>query len=196
MIAVVGLGAFAMSGYLQSSTLTESDKKLPSNTQQNFSRKSVSINKNDSYLAFTGKAAGIVKHQGEFENFDVKITLDSATPSDLEKAAVEVTIDINSMKTDSGGLTKHLLNPDYFESETYPQALFKSSSIKKTAGGKYDINGQLTIKDITKDVVFKADITNDYAVLKYDMNRLDFNVGVDQTKADNDVPLEVKLIFQ
>lgn len=185
-----------MSGYLQSSTLTESDKKLPSNAQQNFSRTSVSIKKDESYLAFTGKAAGIVKHQGEFENFTVDINLDASEPGNLEKASVTVDIDINSMKTDSNGLTKHLLNPDYFESEVYPKAIFTSTKITKTGPEKYDINGQLTIKDITKPVVLKADITNDYAVLKYDMNRLDFNVGVDQTKADNDVPLEVKLIFQ
>lgn len=195
-MSVLALVLISLSGCLQSSTLTETDRQLPETKQTGFNKDEVLINKNESYIAFTGtKNNFAASHQGEFENFDVTINLDSEDPHNLEKAQVDVMIDVTSMKTDSQGLTDHLLNPDFFESETYPKATFKSSTITKTGAKNYDLKGDLTIKDVTKSAVFNTEITNEYAVFKYDLNRLDFNVG-SEGKVDNLVPLEVKLIFK
>ncbi len=46
--------------------------------------------------------------------------------------------------------------PDFFDLAKFPTATFKSKSWKKTGEGTFDVTGDLTIKDVTKEVVLKT----------------------------------------
>lgn len=185
-----------LTGCLQSETLTEEQKALPTDEVTTFERSAVLIDKDQSYLSFTGtKQNFTVSHQCEFEVFNVQITLDSAAPTDLTKAQVTLDIDMKSLKTDSDGLTKHLLGADFFDTEKFPKAAFVSKTITSTGGMTYDVTGDLTIRDQTKTITFASTITNDYAIMKHTLDRMDFGVGAPD-KVDDPIPVELKLVFQ
>ena len=84
-----------------------------------------------SFIAFTGTKGNAVSHEGKFNDFDMTLTFDESAPGDVESASMALEIDISSMETDSGGLTDHLLNEDYFDEPTYPTASFTSTAITK-----------------------------------------------------------------
>ncbi|HUR12492.1 MAG TPA: YceI family protein, partial [Flavitalea sp.] len=49
---------------------------------------------------------------------------------------------------------KHLKSDDFFNAEKYPTMKFESTSFKPVGNNKYQLNGNLTIRDITKPVTF------------------------------------------
>jgi polyisoprenoid-binding protein YceI len=57
-----------------------------------------------------------------------------------------------SVNTDNATRDKHLNTPDFFDTAKYPEIKFQSTSIRKVGGDKYVAVGNLTIKDVTKQV--------------------------------------------
>jgi polyisoprenoid-binding protein YceI len=89
--------------------------------------------------------------EGSFKKFNGAI---SAPNGDFTDAAVDFTVDISSINTDNEMRDKHLKGDDFFNAEKYPDMIFKSTSFKKVSGNKYQLKGNLTIRDVTKPVVF------------------------------------------
>lgn len=93
------------------------------------------------------------KYTSSFTKLSGDITVDR---DNLENSSVTATIDVAGLTTDSDGRDKHLKSPDFFDTARFPSATFKSKSWKKTGENTFDITGDLTIKDITKEVVLKT----------------------------------------
>lgn len=93
------------------------------------------------------------KVPGTFSDFKGTITFDPAEP---ESASAEATIKVSSVNTRSEKRDGHLQNEDFFLTEKFPAITFKSKSWKKTGETTFDITGDLTIKDVTKEVVLKT----------------------------------------
>jgi polyisoprenoid-binding protein YceI len=55
-------------------------------------------------------------------------------------------------------LNMHLLAPDFFDAERYPQLAFRSTAIR-VDGDAFDVDGQLTIKGITRQVKISGTIS-------------------------------------
>ena len=53
-------------------------------------------------------------------------------------------------------LTDEFLGKEYFDVNTYPEATFQSTRVESKGDNKYDVEGNLTIKGITKPVVLHA----------------------------------------
>lgn len=70
---------------------------------------------------------------------------------DFSAADVEFSIDVNSIDTNQTDRDNHLKSADFFNAEEFPAIKFKSTSFTK-AGDDYNLEGNLTIKDITKSV--------------------------------------------
>ena len=51
----------------------------------------------------------------------------------------------------------HLNSADFFLTERYPRIRFESTEIRVGEGNEFEIDGNLTIKDITNPVTFKAE---------------------------------------
>lgn len=199
LLCLFALPLLFLSGCWNTSVVTEEEKKLPASSGTEFSKEELSVNTSQSHVSFVGKKGDLVSHEGKFENFTAAITLDEETPKNLEKAKVAVTIDVSSMKTDSDGLTKHLIGEEFFNASTHPIATFNSEDILKKEGNLYAVSGDLTIKGLTKTVFMEAEITNEYALINYEINRLDFTIGEPGSgvKAiDENVPLSIKLVFE
>lgn len=104
-----------------------------------------------SFVNFEVKHMGISFVNGSFHKFAG--TIDAAKP-DLSDAKINFTVDVNSINTTVEMRDKHLKSDDFFAAEKYPQMTFVSTSFVKKEGQNYELNGKLTIKDVTKDVKF------------------------------------------
>jgi len=139
-------------------------------------------------VRFVGKNA-FVSHEGVFRKVVTVVKFEGDDPVHI---ASEIRID--SLVTDSMKLTAHLLNEDFFDSEKYPLALLIADDIKKITDTRYKITGDLTIKDVTEEITFEAEVTENKVFFVYDLNRIIFGVGK-PGKIDEIVPLEVTVWF-
>jgi polyisoprenoid-binding protein YceI len=91
--------------------------------------------------------------RGRFDTFAGSLELDEEHP---EASNLEVTIDVASINTGDTGRDGHLKSADFFETEKYPSATFKSTTVEKIDEDKYRIEGNLTLHGVTRNVVLKA----------------------------------------
>jgi polyisoprenoid-binding protein YceI len=90
---------------------------------------------------------------GTFTKFSGTIMVDR---DNMENSSVEATIDVGSVNTANDQRNGHLKSPDFFDVAKYATITFKSKSWKKTGEDTFDVTGDLTIKDVTKEVVLKV----------------------------------------
>jgi polyisoprenoid-binding protein YceI len=95
----------------------------------------------------------VSKVPGKFNKFEGEISVDRGN---LEQSSAEATIDVSSIDTGNQKRDNHLRSADFFEAAKYPTMKFKSKSWKKTGENTFDIRGDLTLKDVTKEVVLKV----------------------------------------
>lgn len=107
-----------------------------------------------SAVTFAVRHMMISKVRGSFSSFSVDATFDGA---DLEKGRVKAAIDIASIATGDASRDGHLKGLDFFASEKHPQMLFESTGGKKLSAGRYELQGTLTIKGVSKPVTFDVE---------------------------------------
>ncbi|MCA8890044.1 MAG: polyisoprenoid-binding protein [Parvularculaceae bacterium] len=89
-----------------------------------------------------------------FEDIEGAITIDAAAP---ENSSVTVHIPIANVDTSVPALDEHFRSADYFDAEKFPQATFVSRAVHFTGlGTSFTVEGDLTIKGVTKPVVLQA----------------------------------------
>jgi polyisoprenoid-binding protein YceI len=106
-------------------------------------------------MLFSVRHMVISEAVGYFKEWDLKVT---ASNDDWSDAAIEGTIEVASINTDNDRRDTHLKSDDFFNAEKFPQLEFKSTSFEKVDENKFKVRGSLTMRDITKDVVFDADL--------------------------------------
>lgn len=85
---------------------------------------------------------------GSFGKFDA--TLDS--DADFNNANIRFEADIDSISTGVADRDGHLKSADFFDAANFPKLSFQSTRFDKTADGEYVLEGDLTIKDVTKNI--------------------------------------------
>lgn len=78
---------------------------------------------------------------------------------DVTKSKVEVAIDVKGINTKQVKRDEHLRSADFFDTEKFPTATFKSTKIEKGAGQKLKVTGNLTMHGVTKPVVLDGELT-------------------------------------
>lgn len=111
------------------------------------------LDKVHSNVMFTVRHMVISELTGFFKDYN--IVLESTKP-DFSDANLYGTVSVASIYTDNDKRDGHLKSDDFFNAEKFPTMSFKAALIKKTAQNKYEIAGELTIRDVTKAVVFDA----------------------------------------
>ena len=61
---------------------------------------------------------------------------------------------MKSVDTGIGKRDKHLLSDDFLDAPKYPLMTLTSTSITKAEGNNYNVNGTLTIKGVSSDLIF------------------------------------------
>jgi polyisoprenoid-binding protein YceI len=93
------------------------------------------------------------KVRGRFTEYDGTVTI-AERPEDSH---VEVEIQAASLSTDTHMRDDHLRSGDFLEVETYPTLTFRSKELRPTGETTFELVGDLTIKDITREVVLEAE---------------------------------------
>lgn len=109
------------------------------------------IDKPHSNVKFAVTHLVVSEVEGSFKLFDGSI---ENTKADFSDAKINFTVDVNSLNTDNDMRDKHLKSDDFFNAEKYPAMKFQSTSFTPVGGNKYKLAGNLTIRDVTKPVVF------------------------------------------
>ena len=95
---------------------------------------------------------------GTFRDWDGSFSFDAAKPEDSK---IDISLKTASVFTNQAERDKHISSKDFLDVATYPEATFKSTSVKttgKNADGKLtaDVTGDLTFHGVTKPVVVKT----------------------------------------
>lgn len=98
-------------------------------------------------------------------------------------------------------LTDHLKNADFFDVEKYPTATFEILDVKQIHTDSLQISGNLTLKDITKHITFKALYVNPSFSTTFSIDRFQWQIAYEgswanKTLVDKDIELTVKLIVE
>ncbi|UYQ93722.1 YceI family protein [Chitinophaga horti] len=125
--------------------------------------------------------------EGKFSSYDG--TFKSAKP-DFTDAVINFNVDVLSIDTDDDNRDKHLRSADFFNAEEYPKMTFKSTKFTRQDENRYLLEGDLTIRGITKKTNFNVTLggqTTDskgrtHAGFKANtyINRFDYNLKWDK----------------
>lgn len=91
---------------------------------------------------------------GELKQFDVQMTSEGA---DFTKANAKFTAPVASIDTKNEQRDNHLKGSDFFDAENHPEITFESKSLKKKNEDEYELNGDLTIRGVTRPVNLKVE---------------------------------------
>lgn len=109
---------------------------------------------------------------GSFDDFEgsVKSEEDSFEGSEIQFSAKTASINTRNADRDN-----HLKSDDFFNAETYPELQFASSSMEKVSEDEYVVRGELTIRDVTKEVTLNV-VHEGTAIDPYGQNKAGFEI--------------------
>lgn len=105
-------------------------------------------------VGFKIKHMMVSKVRGNFSDMEGTIEGD---PRELENTKINFRVGIDSISTNNEDRDNHLRSADFFEAEKYPNMTFESTNIKKVGDNQYELTGNLTIKDVTKETTFDVE---------------------------------------
>ena len=117
---------------------------------------------------------------------------------------IDMTIDTKSISTGSDTFNERIQEDDFFATEQFPVATFKSDNIIFQNNGVSEIEGALTIKDITKPILIEVNgfsCSRNFLTLKHTcganaiakLSRSDFNMGKYAPFVGDDVTINIAI---
>ncbi|HCW08496.1 MAG TPA: polyisoprenoid-binding protein, partial [Cytophagales bacterium] len=107
-----------------------------------FAQTNWALDRAHSKIGFSATHFVVAETEGEFKDFDVKV---SSTSDDFNGASVEFTAKVASINTENERRDGHLKSDDFFNAEKFPEIKFKGKIEKQ--GASYVLKGDLTIRD-------------------------------------------------
>lgn len=106
-------------------------------------------------VGFSVRHFGITETDGYFKKFSGTVATQKEDFSDLQ---VSVSVDIDSIDTNDAARDAHLKADDFFSAANYPEMKFESTQLEPTStANEYKMHGNLTIRNVTKPVVFDVE---------------------------------------
>lgn len=125
-------------------------------------------------------------YEGEFKTFDGQIFFD---PDALDRSKVRIEVDVDSLKTGSSDRDEQALSSAWFDASVYPKAVFEADVFEHLDNEQYIAKGSLRVKEVLLpfELPFTLKIGEGQAIMHahFELNRLDYNVGVEQSEAAN-----------
>ena len=163
-----------------------------------------SIDPMHSEVQFKVKHLVISTVTGSFRSFEG--SMESAN-EDFEDANISFSLNVDSIDTNQEMRDGHIKGAEFFDAEQFPTINFKSTSFKKAGGDDYKLNGDITIKGVTKpvtlDVAYGGTAADFYGNTKAGfeitgkINRKDFGLTWDGVTEAGSIVLgeDVKIII-
>lgn len=149
-------------------------------------------------LAFSVTQVGSIV-SGRFPTWTGEIVLD---PSALASARIDVKIDTRTVTANNTDVDSLLKGPNFLSVQKFPEARFVATSIASKGGDRYEAQGKLTIRDVTRDAVLPftlaiADDPSKPGALRASvkgrivLKRLDYGVGQNEWASTGQIANEV-----
>ena len=153
------------------------------------------VNPTASTISFTYKQMGS-RVYGTFHKFVGTLDFDTSQP---ETAHARLTIELDSIDAGSDDANTELQKPAWFDTASYPQAVFDSTQFKDLGNNRYQITGNLTLRGLTREVRVPVLLKAENAVGIFDgelvLKRNDFKMGEGEW-ADSVVSNEINIRFR
>ena len=111
------------------------------------------IDPTHSEIQFKVKHLVISTVTGYFRSFKGTV---EAEGDDFENAQITFEAEIDSIDTNNNDRDTHLKSDDFFNAKEFPKMKFESTSFTKLKGDNYELKGNLTIRDVTKEVTLEV----------------------------------------
>ncbi len=156
------------------------------------------IDTTHTFPRFSYSHFGYSTQLSRFDKTSGKITIDRAAKT----GSVDVTIDMKSVDTGYSVFNSHIQGEDFLDTAKYPTATFKSSKVKFDGDKVVAVDGNLTIKGITKPVTLTVSSFKcmPHPMLKKDacganattvIKRTEFNAGKYAPYVSDEVTLDI-----
>ena len=156
------------------------------------------VEQTHTYPRFEYSHFGYSNQQQRFDKTSGKIVIDRAAKT----GSVDVSIDTTSVNTGYALFNQHIQAEDYFDTARYPAITFKSTKVKFEGDKPVAVEGNLTIKGVTKPVtltvtsfhsmphpMLKKDAIGANAMTK--VKRSEFNMGKNVPYVSDEVSLTI-----
>jgi polyisoprenoid-binding protein YceI len=110
--------------------------------------KKLIIDNSHSVMGFKVKHLMISTVRGSFG------TIMGSAEGELDNMNVNVSVDVTTINTNDEGRDNHLRGADFFDIENHPSIYFEAKGVNVSNNS---ISGNLTIKGVTKEVLFSMD---------------------------------------
>ncbi|WP_329456459.1 YceI family protein [Streptomyces sp. NBC_01497] len=104
-------------------------------------------------VSFVVRHMMVSKVRGSFGAFEGEFV----TGADPLQSQVTATVDLSSINTNNAQRDEHIRSADFFETEKYPTMTYRSTGVRRE-GDDFYLDGELTLKDVTKHVPLKLEI--------------------------------------
>jgi polyisoprenoid-binding protein YceI len=104
-------------------------------------------------VQFVARHMMVSKVRGHFLEFEGWLGI-AARPED---SSVEVSIKAASIDTGDPQRDGHLRSPDFLDVERFPEIPYRSTAVRPVAGDRYEVVGDLTIRDVTRSVTLDVE---------------------------------------
>lgn len=103
-------------------------------------------------IKFKVKHFVLMEVEGKFKNAQGLVT--TSGEQDFSNAHVQASIPVSTVNTGNIDRDTHLKQDVFFNANQYPEMTFKSSRVIKKSGNEYSMVGSLTIRGVTRPVIF------------------------------------------
>ena len=131
-----------------------------------------------SEVGFSVRHMMVSKVRGKFTKFSGELV----TKDDMQASSVTAEIDLSSIDTGAEQRDGHLRSPDFFDTQTHPLMTYRSTGIR-AAGDGYIVDGELTLKGVTKNVQLALEL-NGFGPDAYGGTRAGFTATAEINRQD------------
>ena len=111
------------------------------------------VDTNHSSISFSIRHLGVSKVRGRFTRFEADVVIGET----LDTTTVNATVDVASIDTANADRDAHVLSPDIIDVAMRPTMEFRSTRVLG-AGSEYQIDGELTIGEVTRPIVLAVEL--------------------------------------
>ncbi|MEJ1964273.1 MAG: YceI family protein [Gammaproteobacteria bacterium] len=152
-----------------------------------------------SLLRFSFEQSG-ANNTGRFGKYTADVTF---AADNLAASKIDVSIDTGSLDTGDKERDDTLKQAELLDPAKFPKARFVSSKITLVGAGRFEAQGKLTIRDVTKDIKLPITFqTKDekgkqmgFLTGRYSLKRLEYGVGQGDWKSTEWVKDDVLVTF-
>ena len=135
-----------------------------------------------SEVGFVARHAMVTKVRGYFRTLEGTVTVAET----LAGSSATATMSVDSVDTGNADRDGHLKSADFFDAATHPEITFVSTGVREIKGEEFILDGELTIKGVTKPVALEVEY-NGSATDPFGNHRIGFSAETEVEREDWDL---------